>query len=342
MKPSGVRGSPTTPPRFQPPNVVRECPALIEYRPFRNTDPPQLAEVWRSQGAERGLMQPMSVANFERLVLSKPIFDRQGLIVAVDGKKVVGFAHAGFGPSEDRSTLSTENGVTCLILLRPETDRAVAVELLARSEAYLRAAGAKKLYGGGSYPLSPFYYGLYGGSELSGILDSSPQLQAVFAEHGYREAKCSLVMHCDLARFRPVVDRTQMQIRRHTVVDSLIDPPTTTWWEAVIFEPYDRTQFSLVSRESSGPAATVNVWNLETMAGVLGVHAVGIVDLQVTGQRRRQGLATYLLGDAFRQLNALGVALAEVHVAKDNPAACALFRHLGFEEVDRSVLYCKE
>ena len=82
--------------------VARETCALIEYRAFRNTDPPQLAEIWRSNSTSRGLMQPMSTAVFERFVLSKPTFDRQGLVVAVDEDKIVGFAHAGFGPTEDR------------------------------------------------------------------------------------------------------------------------------------------------------------------------------------------------------------------------------------------------
>ena len=75
----------------------------------------------------------------------------------------------------------------------------------------MKSRGAKTLYGGGSYPLSPFYYGLYGGSELSGVLDSDPELVAVFSEAGYRAVHRSLVLHRDLVGFRPVVDRQQMQ-----------------------------------------------------------------------------------------------------------------------------------
>ena len=71
--------------------VADECRALIHYRAFRNTDAPQLAEVWRSQTAQRGLMQPMSAALFDQLVLAKPYFDREGLIVAVDDDRPVGY-----------------------------------------------------------------------------------------------------------------------------------------------------------------------------------------------------------------------------------------------------------
>ncbi len=55
---------------------------MTYFRPFRNSDPPLLADVWRSQPSQRGLMQPMSAALLEQLVLSKPVFEREGLIVA--------------------------------------------------------------------------------------------------------------------------------------------------------------------------------------------------------------------------------------------------------------------
>jgi ribosomal protein S18 acetylase RimI-like enzyme len=315
---------------------------LIEYREFRNTDAPQLAEIWRSQPTSRGLMQPMSMAVLEHYVFSKPTFDRRGLIVAVDEGKLNGFAHAGFGPSDDGNRLSTERGVTCLVMLRPDVERAVAAELLARAEAYLTGRGAKTLYGGGSYPLAPFYYGLYGGSEPSGVLDSDPRGQDVFRSSGYRVARRSLVLERDLAGFRPVVDRQQMQIRRTTRLQTTIDPPPENWWEGVLFEPFERTRWALVEREGGPSLASVYSWNLETMIGAWGVRAVGIVDLKVTSERRRRGLATNLLGEAFRHIHAQGFTLAEVHVPEENTAGLAAFRSLGFNQVDASVFYCKD
>src|SRR5262249_41486223 len=110
-------------------------------------------------------MQPMSMALLERYVLSKPIFEREGLLVALQEGKPVGFVHGGGGPSGDRGTLSTECGVVSVAIFKPEADNAIAPELVSRCEAFLKSRGARTLYGGGRYPLSPFYYGLYGGSE---------------------------------------------------------------------------------------------------------------------------------------------------------------------------------
>jgi ribosomal protein S18 acetylase RimI-like enzyme len=314
---------------------------LIAYRAFRNTDPPQLAEVWRLQGAQRGLMQPMSVAVLERFVFAKPYFDPAGLTVAADGGRVIGFAHAGFGPSADESTLATDRGVVCLVMLRPEVERAVAGELIAHAERYLRQRGAAQLFGGSSYPLSPFYFGLYGGSELSGVLDSDPKMQSAFVDAGYQPLHRASVLRRDLAQFRPAVDRQQMQIRRHHTFEVVADARTTTWWEACMFEPFERMACLLVPRGGGAPSARVYFWNMETMLGAWGVRAAGLADLEVPAERQRQGLARFLLGEAFRHLHAQGIALAEVHVPLENSAALAVFASLGFEEVDQAVHYVR-
>ena len=286
--------------------MASECRSTIEYRAFRNADLEQLAEIWRSQPQQRGLMQPMSVAVLERFVFSKPMFDRRGLIVALDGDTLVGFAHAGFGPTSDRASLSTAAGATALVMLRAETETAVAGELLARAEDYLRAGGARAIYGGGSFPLAPFYFGLYGGSELSGVMESDERLQSLFREAGYHPSIRSLVLQRELGDFRPPIDRQQLQIRRQTIVEMVVDPPTTSWWEACLFEPFERTRAMLVDRNSGALLAVVNFWNLETMAGTWGVQAVGMAGVEVDATRRRQGLATYLLGDALSPIARTG------------------------------------
>ncbi len=71
------------------------------------------------------------------------------------------------------------------------------------------------------------------------------------------------------------------------------------------------------------------------------MNAAGIADLEVPAERQRQGLARFLLGEALRHLHLQGVALAEVHVPCENEPALAVFRSLGFEEVDQAVQYCR-
>ena len=244
---------------------------MIRYRCFLNDDPPRLAEVWRGCAARPGLAQPISAAMIELLVLAKPYFDREGLILALDGEQPIGFVHAGFGPSEDESRLSTEMGVTVLLLTIAHPDEAaIGAELLARSEEYLHRRGAKVLYGGGIQPLNPFYCGLYGGSELPGILDSEPQTQDLFRARDYRAIDHTIVFRRELIGFRPIVDRQQMQIRRNTDIEIVVDPPPRSWWDACAISAFDRTIFTLRSRADDRKVASATFWNMESFAAARG------------------------------------------------------------------------
>ena len=69
---------------------------MIEYRPFRNSDPPQLVRLWHESGLGRGAARGFSYDALDRLLLGQHYFDRAGLIVACDGTQIVGFVHAGF------------------------------------------------------------------------------------------------------------------------------------------------------------------------------------------------------------------------------------------------------
>jgi GNAT superfamily N-acetyltransferase len=291
----------------------------------------------------RGLVQPMSANLLESFVFCKPYFDRHGLIVAADDDRPVGFVHAGFGPDEDQSSLCTQLGVTCLLMTQPHPERdRIARELLACSEKYLRARGSEVLYGGGIRPLDPFYHGLYGGSELPGILASDAQSQEVFRKGGYKEIDRCIVLQRELPGFRPPVDRRQMLIRRRFNVESTFDPLGRTWWEACTVGQLERTQFDLVSRDGGPPRGRAVLWTLEPLASSWGVHAVGLSALEIDESERRQGLATFLLGEALRQVHGHGATLVEAQAMQHNTAALSLYHKLGFGEVDQGIVFRKE
>ncbi len=289
-------------------------------------------------------MQPMSAELFEQLVLSKPYFDNQGLILALDGRTAVGFVHAGFGANDDGSGISTVMGVTCMLMVRRDYRRmGIGSQLLAHSEQYLRGRGAQVLYGGSIRPLNPFYLGLYGGSELPGVLASDVEAQHLYRSNGYRDVNHTVILHRDLKSFRPIVDRQQIQIRRRSTLKVTVDPPTTTWWQACTVGAFDRGRFDLLLMGGADRAvATVTAWSMEPLSTSWGVRAMGLIDLEVDPSSRRQGLATFLLGEAFRQLQQQGVALIEVQTMEDNSSARSLYRKLGFEQVDSGAVFRKD
>ncbi len=314
----------------------------IELRSFRNGDPPALVEIWRSQPPQRGLMQPLTVPHLESLVLSKPYFDADGLIVACEAGRPIAFIHAGFGAADNNQDIDPQLGAIYVLQARPahrQTD--TPARLLAAAEDYLRTRGAQVLYAGGIRPLNAYYLGLYGGSELPGVLVSDHLSQELFRANGYREIDRVVVHQRELAAFRPPIDRKQMQHRRNLVVQSTFDPAPKTWWDACTYGPFDRKRFELVARTGGPVLASAMFWTMEPLSQSWGVHAVGLVDLEVTAAQRRQGLAVYLLSEVFKQLSDEGVAVVEVQTMQSNTAAVGLYAKLGFQVVDHGAVLRK-
>ena len=188
---------------------------------------PIITALWPSQ-REPGLSQPVSPDLFEQLIFSRLYFDYDGLIFAFDDGRPVGFVHAGFGPLDGQSyRLSTELGVVCLMMLEPGCSRneEVAAGLMERAEGYLHRRGAKVLYGGCMNPLNPFYLGLYGGSELPGLLDSDKTARQACESRGYpgnrTDANLADQRHAVRVAHRPAADANPPEV----VVNRNSTPP---------------------------------------------------------------------------------------------------------------------
>lgn len=324
------------------PSPLARLPTVHHFRPFRNSDPPRIADIWRDQPPQRGLMQPVSAALLEQLVFSKPYFDPEGLIVSLADNVPVGFVHAGFGANDEGTALSTEFGTTYQLMLRADQRHdALADELLARAEGYLRDRGAQVLYAGGIRPLNAFYLGLYGGSELPGVLVSDPVLGPTCVRNGYREIDRVVVLQLELAGYRPPISREQRALRREVSCQEVYSPPVTSWWEACTTGAFERIRFSIQQPGRFEPLSDVWFWDVEPLSACWGVPTAGMFDLHVPHERRRSGLATFLLSESFERLRNRGVVLVEAQTMQQNLPAIALYKKLGFAKVDEGVVYRK-
>ena len=316
---------------------------MIAFRPYHNSDTPQLAEIWRSQPPLRAIVQPMSAQLFEEVVLAKPYFNREGLIVATDDGAPVGFVHVGFGPNEAHNWIATDKGVISMVMVSSvSSNEELAAQLLQQGEQYLAAAGVKRILAGGYGNHCPFYVGLYGGSRLPGVLESDPQRLALFKSAGYEEQKQILVFQRDVAGFRPPMDRKQIQVRRGATVEMIVEPVPADWWQACNFGTFEQFRFELTRKADREVVAHVTFWNMEMLAATWGRHACGLIDIWVDPKLRRQGYATFLIGESIRQLQQQQVSLVEFQVVADNPAAASLVEDLGFAQIDRGFVLDKE
>lgn len=314
---------------------------MIGFRCFRNDDPPQLAEVWRAAELGPNAVQSMSAALLETGVFSKPLFERGGLVVASEGDRIVGFAHAAFGPRADRTAIDTTSGTTALVVVPPHAARAaIGAGLLEHAEHYLRGRGARELHGGGAPGSCGFYRGLYGGSDLPGVLDSSPAMQAVYRAAGYAELDRVDVLRRSLVAYRPPVNRVHLAIRRSTVVRAVDEPCRRDWWEAATTTGLALRRYELRSRDET-LLGTATYWDMQPLASAWGVIAAGLLDVDVVEPRRRQGFASYLLAESLHDLAEEGVSVVETQVSRSNVMAAGVFDKLGFQRADSGVLFVR-
>jgi hypothetical protein len=150
---------------------------LVHYRPFLNTDPPGLAEVWNDALTGRGAAYVGSPNLFEHCLFAKPWFDPAGLIVAHDasGRRL---RPRGFG--DDAGCPVRDRGLTRAVTVRP-VRRQSRLELLRRCGS-ICARRARTYFGRGAF--NPFGFGIYGGSNSPGVLDGEPEA-GPFGRHGY-------------------------------------------------------------------------------------------------------------------------------------------------------------
>ena len=315
---------------------------MIRFRPFRNSDPPRLLEVWRQQSPVRGLMQPISNILLEMFVLSKPYFDRHGLIVAVDDDRVVGFAHAGFGPNGDRSRLSHDIGVLCVLIAANHPQRPeILVGLIDQMEEYLRATGAQQMRIGGSFPVSPFYMGLSGGSDLLGVQATDEEMDQLYRSRGYNVLQRTVVYERALSHFRSPVDRRLVQHRRKFRIVARVNPTDSVWWDTCVFGPTDRIHFLLQSKEDDATCGEVTFWDMGPVSTRPGAGGMGMINLQVYPEFRERGLGTFLVGEALKQLQASGISRVETQAAIHSEPAIRILQRLDFTELRQGILYDK-
>jgi len=315
---------------------------VVQYRTFRNYDPPGLASIWNEAFTGRGGVRLRHSSPLENYVFAKPYFDPQGLVVAVDGDQLAGFAHAGFGTNAEQSALSVEAGVVCAVGVRPAySRRGVGTELLTRCESYLTGRGAKTLYAGPMLPYNPFYFGLYGGSDLPGHLASDPSTEPFLRRHGYEVHATSRVFQRSLSQPINVPDMRFPAVRQKYEVRIVPRSGAGTWWQECTLGPVELVEFHLQDKSANRTVARTAVWEMDLFSWRWNQPAVGILEVEVVPELRRQGLAKFLLSQMLRYLQEQYFGLAEIQMPEHNHPMINLCTGLGFQQVDTGHLYRK-
>jgi GNAT superfamily N-acetyltransferase len=315
--------------------VVVETFPLIEYRHFRNSDPPHILRLWNECDLGRGAAKGLRCDEFDEIVIAQTYFDPRGLIVACNDGRVVGFVHAGFGPNEQRTTLATDDGVICAVMVHPTMrNRGIGRELVRRGEAYLRSAGSRRIFAGGADPRDPFYCGIYGGSQSAGFLESDSAAASFFGKLGYVVCEEHVVFQRSLGvgSADPVGMRL-VNIRRTTKLTVLNEEPKSWWWQTR-YARLDAMHLALIPRAGGSPVARIGVVGLDRYANTWSGRAIGLLGLHVPEAHRGKGYGQALMVEVCRRVRDDMIQLAEAHAPRSSPAAMAVLQSAGFQPVE--------
>jgi ribosomal protein S18 acetylase RimI-like enzyme len=318
------------------------------FRTFRNDDPPALAALWNRVVPGRATARPLGAHEFDTHVVCKPHFDAAGLIVAEREGRIVAFVHAGFGPALPPGpphVLSHAMGTIGMLVLEPEADTdlgegELARTLIGEAEHYLRGRGAEVLYAGGQYPLNPFYWGIYGGSEWAGILTSDSTFLRCVVAAGYEPVSTTVLLEADLSGSEPRDPRSAL-IRRQARLEVVDDTLPGNWWDALAIGEYQPTRYRLLARTDDCELAHATTWDMSWFGRGDGCSRIGLIDLEVDPRHRRKGYGRHLVTEILRQARTELVARVAVQTTATNAAALALYESLHFDPVETSILYRK-
>ncbi len=321
---------------------------MIVYRSYRNSDPPGLADVWNEAATARGAIPIRNPALLERWMFSKPYFESNSLIVAENvsdegSKTIVGFSLAAFAPNEEQSDLDYTKGIVCCTLVRPEYRQSgIGRELLRRAESFLADRGSKNTIFGSQWPINPHLFGLYGGSNSPGILDSDADAKPFLDHCGYQPAESVIVFHRPLDQQFQIIDTRLPLLRRRYDIQLLKSAAIASWWQECIWNTLEPAEFRVIDKLTGIPAARAIAWELEGFGWRWNAPSAGIIDVQVRPDLRKQGVAKMLVFHILKFLQDQFFGIVELQVRSEDPAAVGLCKSLGFEQVDVGYVYRKK
>jgi ribosomal protein S18 acetylase RimI-like enzyme len=317
---------------------------VTRFRSFRNSDPPSLVRLWNQAVPSSGCVRPLRVHELDTHALGPVNFESAGLIVAERDERIVAFVHAGFGPDLPVNSalpfeLCHQMGAIAMLVVEPGLDDpGLASGLIDAAQNYLRSRGAKVLYGGGLFPINPFYWGIYGGSEGAGVLSGHQRFQSALVERGFEPVSTTVLLEADLAIQERRDPRTAV-IRRLTNVEFLDDALPTDWWQNLALGDFQLVSARLLLKADGTQVAQAQAWDMSWFGREDGRTRIGLINVDVPHEHRRNGYARFLVSEILRRARESLVASVTVASSTENKAALALYASLGFQPVDEATLY---
>lgn len=284
---------------------------------------------------------PISTSEFEMYVLSRPYFDAAGLLVATDDttNEITGFTHCGFGPAEAATFCRClDKSMGTIAVVCAGADESLQNALIQAGIKFLKSQGAGVIYAGGRYPLNPFYWGLYGGSEFSGVLESEPGLHASLVRNGFAESARSVLFEFNLAGAEPRHMKNTI-LKRESRLSILEDDSLGCLWTELAIEPFHPMNIEINGRLGKAKLASAVLWPMLLYGRRECRSRIGLISVDVAPEHRRQGYGRLVVTEAIKCSMELSYDVLCVQTDATNHAAIQLYEGIGFKRTESASLY---
>ena len=279
----------------------------------------QIVSVYNRENEAFEFVVPLSTLLFEKQILSKSVFSKEGSFVLLEKDHVVGFALTCQGADRERRAPDPEIGVIDGVFF-PEDKYLEGERLIRHCVAYLEKRGAKTIYGFASFGGYPFWRGLYCGFEPVCLTDYK-QAWIGFMSCGFEHHQQSINY---LGKTRVFPYRRDLDYGE-TKLDICSAWQQDSW---AGLEPK-----ILTAGRNGEEIGRIGFGYLPHLSEHRGVSTAGIYSLHVVESMRGKGIASSLMAKLFEVLGDDGVQEVLVGTTAENAAARATYQKAGMEIV---------
>jgi len=135
------------------------------------------------------------------------------------------------------------------------------------------------------------------------------------------------------------VDFRSVQWKRQVRIEISAQNNDGDWWWNNRFGRLDYVRFRLLQKENDEVLASLTLIGLDQFIPKWNSRAIGLADIHVAENRRRQGLGRLLITETLRRLKQETISLVESHATESDVALMGLLTSCGFQRIDAGTQY---
>ena len=228
----------------------------------------------------------------------------------------------------------------CLLLGQPDfRGQGVGTALLKQANEFLRAAGVVAPEVGGFRPVNPYGFGLYGGSDVPGLLESDRDVTA-FLRRRHEVVRSIDVLQLELGKELPRLDDNRLPtLRRGVRIMSETFPLASSDWHAATQGMVVAYRYEMVDGATNQPLGSALAWDMELFTLTWRKRAFGVAELEIDPARRHAGYGKLLMHSICRHLQDNKVAVVEAQSDAADAPWLGLLAGVGFRRIDVGHVY---